>query len=253
MAVLTWFLNNTAASTHQGMDEAASTNALSTPATGWTVGKVAAGSSASFNSGVEVGTASFTNASNPQATIATATGDCWRSTNTYSGSFAAGNWTVYGSVIADTFGGDQDGFMSVRLWHGPQGDGTGASQVTTARNNLSVVTNLATNASQNSSGLFNPQAFSVVNEYIFLQVGWEVTGAGGGNTRDVILVTGSLNSRVLTSTWTATPAAALQGQPTMIRGQSVPILAGYSDRPGKWNYLKRKWREGPIRAAPAGG
>ena len=131
--------------------------------------------------------ATFSGTAHPDGSIDTSTGDCWRTTNTYIGSFAAANWNLHFACRGVTQAGTQDGRVRYRLFRGANADGTGATEITSAHQQGGLVTNLLTSATQTSTATFNPGAFSVTNEYIFVQLAWERTGAGGMTTTDVAM------------------------------------------------------------------
>ena len=72
---------------------------------------------------------------------------------------------------------------------------------------------------------------------IFIYSGASDGAATGGRSHTTTSGTDAINIGALfglVKSGGAEPAPA-GGQPTMIRGQMTPMLAGYSDRPGKWN------------------
>lgn len=209
-------MTNSLVSVHQEMSETSpGADATSSPNTGWTVAKVALGNYSKLDSNVEqISTTFATTPIEPDGSIDTTVGDCLRSTNTYNGDFANANWTFNCLVIAVTTGGDQDGNIGLRLFKGVAVNGSDAVEVTAARQEGAAVTNLTTTTAQNSNITFNPGAFTVTNQYLFLQLGWEITGAGGANTRDVILRIGGNSTRVITANFT--PAAVTDDLATKV-------------------------------------
>jgi hypothetical protein len=157
---------------------------------------------------VERAASTFVDTAPPDGTPDTTNGDCLRSTNTYNGDFASGNWTVNGTFIAVTNGGSQDGNIVFRLLRGANADGSGATEITSGQQSGSAITNLTTSAQQTSSLTFNPGAFTVTNEYIFVQLAWQRTGAGGMTTSDVDMRIGDTATRVVSSDFTAAPPPA---------------------------------------------
>ena len=209
MAAKTWYAtNNLAGTAHQEMSETdPGTEATSSPQTGWVVG-TGATNHASFDAQSNVAAASFTATTQPDGTPVTTAGagDCLRSTTTYSGSFAAASWQVHFCVRGVTQAGTQDGRIRFRLLRGANADGSGATEITAAQQQGSLVSNLLTSATQDSNLTFSPGAFSVTNEYIFVQLAWERTGAGGHSTTDVAMRIGNASSagtRVISADFTA--------------------------------------------------
>ena len=222
MAALSWFVTNSILdSVHQEMSETSpGADATSSPNYGWTVGVVAAGNYAKADAGSEVNGTFATTPVEPDGSITTTAnaGDCWRSTNKYSGTFDTGNWTFQMAVIAVTTGGDQDGNAGFRLFRSANADGSGATEITTGRLVGGAVTNLATSAQQasvhNSTSI---GSFSVTDEYLFVQVGWEIVGPGGKTTRDVIHRVGTTASLVTSPNFT----------PALAKGWDVPTEQPY--------------------------
>jgi hypothetical protein len=180
--------------------------AYASPVTGWIVSTGSTNHSP-FNSQVEQAASTFVDTNPPDGSIDTSTGDCLRSTNQYSGDFASANWVVHFAARANTNGGAQDGRMRCRLFRSANADGSSATEITAAQQQGGLVADLATSATQVSSATFNPGAFSVSGEYIFIQLAWERTGAGGMTSSDVNMRIGNgsgTGTRVISASFTAT-------------------------------------------------
>lgn len=207
MATITWFMTNTLVSVHQEMSETSpGADATSSPNVGWTVSTTAPTVYAEFDAGTKAAAATFSATARPDGSINTSIGDCLRTTNTYNGSFASANWTINGMVIGVTNSGAQDGRLRYRLFRSTNADGSGATEITAGAQLGATITNLST-SQQNSSVTFNPGAFSLTNEYLFIQIGWEITGAGGMSTTDVVMRVGTTATRVVSSNFTASSSA----------------------------------------------
>jgi hypothetical protein len=203
MAALTWYMTNSLVSVHQEMSETSpGADATSSPNVGWIVGTTAPTVYAEFDAGVKAAAATFSATARPDGSINTTIGDCLRTTNVYNGSFASANWTINGVVIGVTNSGAQDGRLRYRIFKSANADGSGATEVTAGAQIGATITNLST-TQQNSSVTFNPGAFSLSNEYLFVQVGWEITGAGGMSTTDVVFRVGNTATRIVSSDFTA--------------------------------------------------
>jgi hypothetical protein len=202
MAAVTWYVTSSLASVHQDMSETSpGAEGYATPATGWVVG-TGATNYKQLQAQTEAG--SFDATVHPDGTLITsAPGDCFRSTNTYTGTFDTGNWTIDLAVRAQTGGGTHDGNAGFRVFSGAAADGSDAVERTSARQEGSTVTDLATSATQKSSATFSVDTFSVTNEYIFIQVGWERTGAGDNANRDVNIRVGTGATVVTSANFTA--------------------------------------------------
>lgn len=222
MPVLIWHATNTVVDSHQEMSETAPASGLSNPAAGWTVAKVAATAYSPFRSAQEQASGTFTASIHPLG-IAINSGNCLRSTQTYNGSFAAGDWSLRFRAQADNSGGDQDGNIGVRIWRGSNGTGDSATQVTGARVEGTAVTNLAVGSGQISTATISLGAFALNNEYLFAELGWEITGAGGANTRDVIMSIGNSSTMLISPNFTQGVVAAGNATPLLLRQLGVLI------------------------------
>jgi hypothetical protein len=179
----TWFGTNTLVSNFQEMSETSpGADATSSPIVGWVVG---------------------TGSTNSAHMDAGTTGDGFRTTSTYTGNFAAAAWTFNFVVVGVTQAATADGRVVYRLFRGANADGSGATQITSAQQQASVVTDLTTTA-QTSTHSLSPGAITVTNEYLFVQVAWLRTGAGGHTTTDVIFRWGNTGTRVISAAFTPT-------------------------------------------------
>jgi hypothetical protein len=204
--------------------------ATATTGTGWTVGKTAAGNFSRMDSQTERSAATFTTTPQPNGAPDNALGDSFRTPATLTGSFASGNWTIPIPVIAVTNGGDQDGRIRLRLWRSTNQDGSSATEITGATQLGTTVTNLTTTTQQISTVTFNPGAFSLAGEYLFFQLAWEITGAGGNNGRDVLIRIGA-SAEIVTSDFSSVITGTIsetESQQTDAASGSV-IIAGELD------------------------
>lgn len=202
MPAKTWYLTNASVSVGSDLSETdPGAEAYRSPVTGWIVGTGATNHS-EYENDAERASSTFTGTTVPDGSLDTVLGDFWVSPAPITGSFDAGNWNVHFACRANNNGGAQDGRMRCRLFRGPNQDGSGATEITAAQQQGGLVTNLATSATQVSTATFDPGAFSVTNEYIFIQLAWERTGAGGMTTADVNVRIGNgsgTGSRVITA------------------------------------------------------
>lgn len=208
MAAKTWYATNSLVSVHQEMSETSpGADATASPVTGWIVSTGSTNHS-EFNSQVEQAASTFTSTTPPDGSINTSTGDCLRTSLPYTGDFASANWNVHFTCIAVTSGGSQGGRMRCRLFRGANADGSGATEITAAQQQGGLVLLLTTLAQQTSTATFNPGAFSVSNEYIFVQLAWERTVAGAMTNADVDMRIGTTATRVISSDFTDTSSSA---------------------------------------------
>src|SRR5262245_17944538 len=209
------------------------TEAFASPVTGWIVSTGTSGTSP-FNSQNEQAASTFTGGPHPDGSIDTSTGDCLRTTNQYTGDFANANWVISFCVRANSSGSTHDGRVTARLFRSANADGSSATQITSAIQNGTTVTDLLTSATQTSTVTFNPGAFSVNNEYIFVQLGWERLGAGPMTTSDVNMRVGNASgngTRVVSSNFFSTAVADSDG----VGASSVvgtAVTAGVADSDG---------------------
>lgn len=179
-----------AGSTHQALQLAGSAPATATTGTGWTVGTTAAPSYAQMAALAEraasvFGSAAVPGDGGPDLTL----GDCYMY-GPLTG-MISGVWVLTVPVIAVTSGGDQDGRLRARLWVSDSVTGADAREVTLGPLVSNTISNLAVGVAQNCTIAFNPGRFGLQAEYFFLQLAWEVTGAGGAASRDVLVRVGT--------------------------------------------------------------
>jgi len=152
-----------------------STPAASTSTTGWIQSTHSAGFFSRLSFRQERADATFTTTVEPSGAPLGLAMDCFRLSDVTTGDFSAGTWYSAVSVIGVTSGGFQDGRAQFRVWRSANADGTTATEITAGRMVGSLVTNLSTTVAQSSSASTQVGAFSVSNEYLFLQVAWEST------------------------------------------------------------------------------
>lgn len=207
MAALTWYLTNNSASV--GSDLSASdpgAEAYRSPTTGWVVSTGSTNRSAYYND-VERAASTFADTTPPDGSLDTTNGDFWTSPTTLNGSFDSGNWNIHVAVRAQTLGDTHDGLAYARVFRGANQDGSSATEVTGGTTAGSGVTDLLSTATQVSTVVISIGAFSVTNEYIFIQLAWGRTGGAGMTNGDVNLRIGngsSTGSRVVTTNFTET-------------------------------------------------
>lgn len=207
MPALNWYLTNNSVSVGSDLSETdPGAEAYRSAVTGWIVSIIAAGNYSSYFNDVERAAATFGATAQPDGSLDTSNGDFWTSPTALTGSFAATDWTIYAAVRAQTRASGQDGRVRARIFRGVNQDGTGATEITSAATDGTTVTDLLTTVTQVSTVTVNPGAFSVSNEYIFIQLAWEITGDATFATADVNFRIGngsSAGSRVITSEFTA--------------------------------------------------
>lgn len=187
--------------------------AESSTVTGWTVAKIAPTAYSEISPGTKQVSGSFTSTAVPPAAFA---GDLITDA-ALNGTFAAGVWTAAMKVIAVVSGGDQDGNLRFRLWKTTLFNGSGVStELTSGAIECGTVTNLTTAAAQASSGsTASIGPFTLTNEFLVLALAWKITGAGGANTRDVVMRKGT-GITLVTPNFTAAAAGVMPPRPSVV-------------------------------------
>jgi hypothetical protein len=202
MAAITWYLTNTTSGSWRTIDE--STQGAAKLTDGWIVSTGSTNHS-EYQVGTERAATTFSGTTVPDGTLDTTLKDAFRTTNAYTGDFASANWTFTFSVQADTTGGAQDGRVRFRLIKAAA-DGSSATEITSAQQQASLVTNVDVAGTFESALTVNPGAFSVSGQYLFVQIAWERTGAGGMTSADIHFLTGTASNagtRIVSSNFTA--------------------------------------------------
>ena len=206
MAAKTWYLTNASASVGSDLsDSDPGAEAYRSPVTGWIVGTGSTNHSEWYND-VERASSTFTGTTVPDGSLDTANGDFWVSPDPLTGDFASADWNIHFACRANNNGGSQGGRIRIRLFRGPNQDGSGATEITAAHQIGSAITLLLTSVTQVSTVTFNPGAFTVTNEYVFIQLAWERQVAGAMTNSDVNARIGNASaagSRVITSDFTS--------------------------------------------------
>lgn len=175
-----------------------------TLATGWTVGKNATGLSSEMAAGLEQASGTFSsNATTPKPAGFTpgTNGNALVYGVALNGIFDNGNWTftfAWRSVSTAHTGTLR---VRIRVFRGPNADGTGATEITGATQVGTTSGAGSTTVDVISTVTWAPgAALTFNNEYLFIAVAMEVVTASGSNTADALLRTGTstTGSRILT-------------------------------------------------------
>ena len=105
-----------------------------------------------------------------------ASGDSLRTPTAYTGTFAAGNWTLAFTLRPVTI--TAVGRIRCRVWAGTSIDGVGARELTSGAQVGSTVTLNSTTTSVTSSATWAAPAVTLTNEYLFFQLEWNETTVG---------------------------------------------------------------------------
>lgn len=213
MASLKFYLYDALVNSWQKMDEA-TTGAATTA--GWIVSTGTTNRSewqSGTGSATERVATTFDAVTYPDGSLNASIFDAFRSTNAYTGDFSSANWTVVGAMRAVTNGGSQTGVLYCRLFKADS-DGSNITEITSAAQASATSGTIGTAADTEVTITFNPGAWSISNQYIFLQIAWGRVAAGGMTSADVHFRTGSATTtgtRITTSTFVTTADAASAG------------------------------------------
>lgn len=194
MAVKTFYCKNavpTGATLHRSLQDGGTVTAATTT-TGWNNGSnsVATLTSCIQNGGTEVprADAKWGTTLQPSAAPSQTLGDCWRTENTLTGTFAATAWTFkFGFRSVSTVSNPARFKLAVRVWRSSNANGVGAVECTSGRVVSAATTaDLAQGSDSSLTWTWTPAApFAVSGEYIFVQMGLELTVAGSNVSHDI--------------------------------------------------------------------
>jgi len=185
---LTWYLNDaTDAGGWQKLAEVVASPA--TTAAGWVVGTGSTNHSELF-ANTERASSTFTGTTVPDGSLDTTNKDAFPSPYPLWGSFASANWAWQFAVRSPTQGGAADGRIRFRLV-AADADGSNPTEITAGQQQATIATNVDNASDFTSTSTFNPGAFTVLNKFLFIQIAWERTGAGGMTTTNIRFRTGS--------------------------------------------------------------
>ena len=181
---------------------------------GWVSAKLAPAFTSEFDVSVKRASGTFSTdpvtPKPPQLILGTAA-NAFRTPNPLKGTFANTNWT-FTFALRCTVASAQRGRMQMRIFKGPNSDGTGATQLTGSTLIGSTTPSaLSTTADQTSVVNWSPGGTVVLDdEYLFFAIAWYIVTAGGSNSADVVIRTGQAagGSRLDTPDFTAAPPSA---------------------------------------------
>lgn len=170
-------------------------------ATGWTVGQTASGKFSRMAALVERATTTFTTTAQPSGAPDGALGDSYR-TDLLKGIFKAGTWTI-DSDLHTNFKYNQRGRVNVRVWRSPNADGSLPTEITTARLVGTITpapgTSGAAGILGTSSVSWSAPAIKLLNQYMFIQIAWEITTAPTAFSGQDVLYRRSSVSKIVTT------------------------------------------------------
>jgi hypothetical protein len=208
MAIKTLYLTNSLVDNWAELSETSpGAAALSSPVTGWIVGKIASGNYASFDANTERTTGGFTTTVQPDGSLDTTLYDSWRA-GPYSGNFANTAWTIQAQLQSTTAVTATNAInLRFRVFRSTNIDGSGATEITGAAITVPASTfySLTTTGSAvTNSNTWSPGALALDSEYLFFQVACYINAASGSNSSDVNFRVGTGATLVTTPDFTAT-------------------------------------------------
>lgn len=248
MATKTFYLKNASGSggaTGGSLQDGGTPPTAGITATGWTVAKLAAGNFSLMQFGTKKASTGFST-SDALTTPSLPTGGpaSWRSENPLNGSFANTNWTLTFRMRAVSAASAQAGRIKARIWKS-NADASGTdTQLTSSILTGTTTPTLSTTASQSSTVTWTPgSVITFTNEYLFVQVEWETTTAGGSNSSDAVfyiestaaVVTSDFTPAAYTSKTWVKDAGSWKLATTYVRSGGVWKQAGVSMTP----YVKK--------------
>lgn len=170
---------------------------------GWNVGQVAAGNFQIMAQGVEQSRNNFTTTAAPDNTFPATADTTYAATAIFTppslyvvnssigtfypmvGLFPAGTWTFTFGFRAVTNATGQDGRVNIRVFKS-SANAANDVELTSAALVGTAVTNLATAATQFSTVTWtNAPEIRLNDEYLYVKIAWEITGAATNNNADV--------------------------------------------------------------------
>jgi hypothetical protein len=217
-------------STAGSMSETAPGSA-STNEAQWTVGKTAGGRYSPMNYNATQGTGTFGTTALPDGTAPTVT-KCFRSENPYTGTFAAGQWTL--NVLLQATGANVAGVScTARIWRstssstpsggteiGPTGPGT----FDYLQGSTAIMSNGNTARSTSDSSTKNRASATLSNEYVWVELALMINSQSSSNSSAVILLSepNGTNVTLTTSDFTQpTTLTAAQGSYALTRNAAT--------------------------------
>lgn len=230
MAGKSWYLTATTSSGWRTLDESPVAAANSTD--GWVIGKAGgANTTAAYYAGVKRAASAFGGTTAPDGSLDTVNFDTLRTTNTYNGSFVAGAWS-FNFVFRPTLPSTHRVAAVIRLFRGANGNGTGATQITTAQQLGATTAVMSSAAADYASQIsFDPGAIVLANEYLWIQLALKRVVKGGTTTCDCVFRTGSsaaVGTRIFSPDFSAPAltAAMAEGSASAADAPSV-VSMGY--------------------------
>lgn len=232
MAVkILYFLNTTAASPNWfgSMQDGGSAPTAANSTAGWSVAKTAVTTpffrgrwGATSQANIAAASSYIAGTSGPAKGTGvgvTTAGDSFVSPTAYSGTFAAGAWTL--TVTTRPTVATVTGRLRMRVWASANADGTSARELTSGALVGSTNTQSSTTTDYAAGFTWSPGAITLTNEFLFFQIEWEETVAGTSNSSATGLRLG-----VAAITTTNFTLAAVSGTLVETEDPDVAAVAG---------------------------
>jgi hypothetical protein len=185
----------TGATNHRSLQDGGSVTAAMTT-TGWNAGTNTAPNYCIQNGGSEIGRTNgqWTTTPEPQTANPSATvGDCWRSENAITGTFANKCWGFNFGMRSVTANYTGRYTIRVRVYKSSNQNGTSATELTSATiESPATRAGMVTNTTNVNPLVFDPGGtITFNNEYLFVQVALRITTTGTGTSTDMDFRVGS--------------------------------------------------------------
>lgn len=229
MAALNLYLTNTITNGWQTLSQTSpGANAVTSPNTGWVVGKIASGNYASLDSAVERTTAGFTATVQPDGTLDSTLGDAFI-VGPLSGEFANSAWTIQAALQSTTNATATNAVsLRFRVFRSSNINGSGATEITASTILVPASTfySLTTIGTQvTASNTWSPGTTLLLDsEYLFFQVACYINAASSSNSSDVNFRIGD------TATLITTPDFVATNRDVTVSGTSSTISVGSVSR-----------------------
>ncbi len=202
------------------------------------VGVTASGNYAKYFRNTQRQAADFNTTVQPDGLIDNVHGDCLRTQNAYTGSFAAGNWTLSFGLRPNTVHVGTTATLRARIFRSKDPGGARAVELTASP--LATANFDGSNTSAQSLNVtWSPGAFSLSGEYLFFELTLNITGAGNLTTYTWAIQTGPAISQITTTDFSDDPSTYLDQR------QHLAKKKRFQPFPFQWK--KKKW---PKRKPP---
>jgi hypothetical protein len=186
-------------SAHGSLQEGGSAPASGDTSSSWQCGTAAANTYCKYRRAFNQPQSSFGTVVQPDGNLDNVTGDCLRTQNAYTGQFASGTWTFTFGIRATVNPVGPAVALRIRLFRSSDAAGANTTEITTATQQSGNVP--ANNTGDQSATIsFNPGAFTLANEYLFVELAMIVATASSNPLMKWVLQQGSVHT-IVTADW----------------------------------------------------